>query len=126
MNPLNSGGIKLTFDARGGWVATVEFSTWEHATASCIEGSIGTRYFDADLNAIIDRAMAAAQSIGVAFRDASGLEPHIYVDGDGEDPNVTLPPNWRQLVDEQCKRLGWKTCYQEQPVPPCEATSQVH
>lgn len=125
MKPLNSTGIKLKFDPSHGWVATVDFSTWEHATDTCIEGSIGVCYFNRDLQKTVDLALEAAKTIGVVFHDKTGIEPCIYVEGDGEDPAVVLPPNWRQMICEQCDRLGWKTVYQVQAPVTHEAPSQV-
>lgn len=125
MKQINSNGVKLKFDPSHGWIATVEFSTWEHATDSCIEGSIGVRYFHRDLSRTVDLAVAAARTIGVAFHDKPGIEPCIYVEGDGEDPTVHLPANWRQLVREQCDRLGWKSVYQDDAPATHEAPAQV-
>lgn len=125
MKTLCSTGIKLKFDPSHGWVASIDFSTWEHAAATCIEGSIGVRYFSRDLTKTVDLAMEAAKTIGVVFRDETGIEPCIYVEGDGEDPTVLLPPNWRQLVREQCDRLGWKTVYQDQTPVTHDAPPQV-
>lgn len=125
MKALNSTGIKLKFDPGHGWVATVEFSTWEHASPACIEGSIGTRYFERELSTVIDRAMEAAHAIGVSFQSRPELQPTIYVEGDGEDSEVPLPSNWRELVARQCERLGWKTCYDEFPAQTCDAPDRL-
>lgn len=117
LNSLNSTGIRLSYDQRHGWQAVAEYSTWEHADAACIEGSIGTRYFDRDLAATIDRVLAAAAAIGVSFKPVGEVSPAIYVAGDGEDSAIPLPEDWRELVAEQCARIGWVSCY------PLEAVS---
>jgi hypothetical protein len=126
MQPIKSSGIKLKFDPAHGWIATVEFSTEEHATETCIEGSIGVRYFNQDLGKAIQLALVAAKTIGVSFHDGLGLEPSLYVEGDGEDPSVPLPTNWRQLIAEQSARLGWKSASQVELQAMHEAPSRVH
>lgn len=109
MKPLISTGVSLEYREGGGWAATVEFSTQEHAVATCIEGSVKTRYFDSDLQVVIDRALEAAKAMGITF----GSEPLIYVDNDGE--GVPVPSNWRALIEEQSVRLGWTCTYTQGP-----------
>ncbi|HJV96920.1 MAG TPA: hypothetical protein VJ608_12820 [Albitalea sp.] len=111
MKTLHSTGVNLTYYVGRGWVATVDFSSREFAKAPCIDGSIGTQYFAPDLAAVIDRALEAARSIGVVFDPTSALS--MDKDGDG----VPAPLNWRELVIEQSKRLGWECYYQPEPAP---------
>lgn len=125
MKTINSTGIKLKFNADHGWLATVDFSTWQHANDACIEGSIGGRYFNQDLGKAVDLVLDAARTIGVVFPVATGVEPHVYVDGDGEDPSVELPIDWPELVQGQCDRLNWTNAYQSAADESQEAPSQV-
>jgi len=107
-----STGIKLIYSPHAGWCATVEFATWLFAAADSIEGSVGTKYHEADLTKVIDLVCAAAQKVGVVFVRNAAIQPHIYVERDGEDPAVHLPVDWREVVKAQCDRLGWETCYE--------------
>lgn len=126
MKSIHSVGVKLTFNPDHGWLATVQFSTWEGGSADRIDGSIGTHYFNRDLAAAVDCALTAAKAIGVVFHEGNpDLEPSVYVEGDGEDPAVPLPPNWRQLVSEQCIRLGWKDVHHDEPSVTHRAPAQV-
>ena len=49
----------------------------------------------------------------------------IYVEGDGEDPKASLPGNWREIVRQQCERLGWTMVYEDAATPTCAAPDQV-
>ncbi len=109
---LFSTGIKLAFNPHAGWCATVEFTSMLFAAPDCIDGTIGTRYHDQDLSKVIDRVHSAALKIGVLFMRNAAIQPHLYVDGDGEDPAVELPADWREIVRAQCDRLGWASCYE--------------
>jgi len=105
MKPLKSTGISLTFSKGHGWMATVAFSTMEHANPEAIEGSIGPRYFG-EIGVVIDLAKHAADVIGVSFED-----PCIYIDEDGED----WPGDWREQVTQQSDRLGWRPIAKDHP-----------
>lgn len=108
---LNSTGILLQYDPCHGWNAMIEFSTWQHADPACIEGSIGMRYYVQGLPEAIDMALAAAARVGVVFHASPELQPRLYVPSDGEGPGIVLPSNWRQLLNEQCERIGWPHSY---------------
>lgn len=109
MKTLMSTGIKLSHNSRQGWSAEIEFSTMEHAQPSCIEGRIGTRYSSANLSEVVDRVMVVAKQIDIQFLKEGGICPAIYVEDDGDDPD--LPSDWREIVGQQCTRLGWKNVY---------------
>lgn len=106
---LFSVGIHLDYNIPDRWAARIDYDTWEHhADPRCITGSIGTKYVDENLTDVIDRALAAAKAIGVVFPSGAGGAPHIYID---EDRAAVLPSDWRQMIADQCARLGWETCY---------------
>ncbi|MCZ8254495.1 MAG: hypothetical protein O9327_02285 [Polaromonas sp.] len=111
MAKLQSVGIKLKWNPNHGWCATVEFSTMQHAQAECLTGEIGTKYFVQDLSQAIDLAKTGAESIGIEFIQRDGVEPMLYVEGDGEDPKVSLPNGWQLTIQEASKRLGWRDFY---------------
>ncbi len=85
-------------------------------------GTLSTRYHVVDgqktdaLTAVIDAIVRDAKALGIQFTDL-GRGPALYVSGDGDDPDVDLPGNWRELVAAQCARLGWRNVY-----APAEAT----
>ena len=106
---LKSVGITLSYSHRG-WIARIDYSTMQHALPECIEGSVGPRYHSPSLAKSIDLALAAAVQIGVHWLP----EPYLHVEGEGDDPAILLPPNWRKLVWVESERLGWKSNY---PLP---------
>ncbi len=115
-------GIKVranrASDGRVGWGAEVDYLddgfVSDDADTGHIstEGRLRTRYFVKDgdtvggLTAAIDVVIRDAARLGIGWRDEAG-GPHLYVDGDGEDPDVWLPDGWRELLAEQSARLGW-------------------
>lgn len=106
---LCSVGIHLDYNIPDRWAARIDYDTWGlHADPRCISGSIGTKYVDEDLTAVIDRVLSAAKAIGVEFPAGLGGAPHIYID---EERAAVLPHGWRQMIADQCARLGWITCY---------------
>lgn len=109
MISLWSTGISLRHSARQGWSASIDFCSMQRANPNCIEGTIGTRYSAPELSDVIDRAMAAAKQAGIQFLDEGGVAPTLYMHGDGEGEEV--PSNWREILAEQCRRLGWKNAY---------------
>lgn len=106
---LISTGVHLFYNPSHGWGTLVEFQGTNFAQEDRIEGEIRTSYHRQDLAAAIDQVIAQAKQTGVVFGPAG---PHIYVQGDGEGPGVNLPENWREIVQQQCDRLGWQNCYE--------------
>lgn len=108
-----STGVNLTFSRAHGWSAAIDYWSDHFAMPECLEGNIRTRYFDKDLSTVIDRAINTAKAVGVTFIDQDGLRPSIYVPGDGEDPSIELPEEWREIVAAECERLGWENIYKD-------------
>lgn len=89
------------------------------------QGTFGTRYLvqttdvPDPLPAVLDALIADAARLGIEFRDALDAPPMLYVAGDGgvasdgEAAGEGLPDNWRQLLQEQADRLGWRTYGQQ-------------
>lgn len=111
-NTLCSTGIRLAFNYTQEWAAQIEYSTWSHGQGENYSGEISSTYSSKDLSKVIDRILALAESMGVTFPREGGVEPHIYVEGDGENLDVALPEDWREIVSKECMRLGWQSCYQ--------------
>jgi len=76
------------------------------------QGKLHTRYYLRDgqtkdaLTVAVDTVKTDAERLGISWRD-----PHVYMDGDGEWEDREYPPDWRLLVDEQARRLGWDPLY---------------
>lgn len=80
------------------------------------EGTLRTRYPVEDVDGVnvlalvLDVLIADAQKIGIEWR--RGMDdwpPMIYYQGDGEDADYPPPSDWRELLREQARRLGWAT-----------------
>lgn len=117
-------GITVDYSYSGqgayGWRAVVEycddgFAGDNHAGRVSTEGRLTTRYaiVDSDggdgLTAAIDAVKADAERLGITFIQTEKLPPRVYCTGEGDDSGY--PENWRELVDAQAARLGWKGLY---------------
>jgi len=111
-------GISLKYgyagSGRNGWVATINFLDSGFCEDKATEGRLHTRYF-VDLETAIDTVLADADHLGIEVRGIRET-PNLYVQGDGEDQSIELPSNWRELLQEQSDRLGWRCLYKEQEV----------
>ena len=122
-------GITVRYGYSGmnlyGWAATVEFyddgfcsDDTDRSTIST-EGMLRTRYYvregthtdAAALATAIDTVKADAEWLGITFRDDGVMAPCVYYQGDGEDEDYPPPAGWREMVDAQAARLGWRGLY---------------
>lgn len=113
---------------RYGWGAEVAFydngfcNDDTDAKVISTQGKLGTRYFvregntpDADaLGAAVDAVKADAERTGIRFKVDGISGPTVYYEGDGEDPEWPPPFGWRELVNAQAARLGWRPIYHEE------------
>lgn len=81
-----------------GWAAELKF--FDDGFCDDVHGPAG-------LTAALDVLIADAGRLGIELGKAS--PPCLYVEGDGEDAGVLLPPDWEALLREQADRLGWET-----------------
>lgn len=107
----------------GKWAATVEYKDDGFADDSAddmvisTEGKIHTRYFVEDgkyvdgLTAAIDAVKADAERLGIRWITTAIGGPHVHMEGDGNDPDWPAPDGWRDTVNAQSERLGWKPLY---------------
>ena len=122
-------GIVVTYSGGGqhGWAAEVGYydagfcnddpDTGQIST----EGTLHTRYHvrrhgpgTADpLKAVIDVIKADAERLGIRFND----DACVFYKGDGEAKDYPPPEGWRELVDAQAVRLGWRGIYGTRPSP---------
>jgi hypothetical protein len=103
-----SAGITLEYSEALGWAASMSLMD-RGESDTLMDAELRTRYWHDSpgaLTAIVDRLIQEAQALDVLW-----LGPTLSVLGDGHDPEVALPLNWRELVDEQSRRLGWRSVY---------------
>ncbi len=87
------------------WWAKLQFLDSGFCDNSSTEGTLYTRYGLPTIGDAIDLLKGDAERFGIEWR----AQPSLYVDGDGELPNVPLPADWRELLSAEAKRLGWET-----------------
>lgn len=58
----------------------------------------------------VDRVLEIAREIGVEFVTNDDFMPSVYYEFDGFG-NDKKPPDWRELVGAQNKRLSWECPY---------------
>lgn len=88
------------------------------SAAVTTEGTLKTRYLvcegtDPDIDAlavVIDAVKADAERLGITWSGWSGL-PTVYYQGDGDDEGYPPPDGWRDMVNAQAIRLGWRPVY---------------
>ena len=110
-----------------GWAANVDFydsgfcDDNPDAAAISTQGILSTRYFvregdspDTDgLAAAVDAVKRDAERLGITWGADAAVPPTVYYIGDGEDEDFPPPDGWRELVNAQARRLGWKPLYRE-------------
>lgn len=121
-------GITVRYGYTGqnlyGWSAEVEFfdngfndDDTDNGLIST-EGTLHTRYGvregdgpDADaLSTAVDTVKRDAERLGIRFRGGL-VGPYVYYHRDGRDADSPPPPGWREMVNAQAGRLGWKPLY---------------
>jgi hypothetical protein len=129
-------GISVRYGYSGeglyGWSASVRFydDGWvddAHRGMVPTQGTLQTRYTVTDretpggdgLSAAVDAVKADAERLGITWQREQGLAPSVYCDHeDGEED----PPGWRELVDAQSVRLGWKPVPYSRPAAAQDST----
>ncbi|WP_030670745.1 hypothetical protein [Streptomyces rimosus] len=114
-----------------GWKASLEFFDDGHADDDVAEGQVSTqghletRYFVTDVNipstpyrpgttvngltAAIDVLLTDAERLGIDLMTWSDDRPFLYYRGDGEDPNHAPPQGWRETLNAEAARMGWRS-----------------
>lgn len=118
-------GITVRYGYSGedkyGWGAEVDFydsgfcndDTDKRAVST--EGTLRTRYYvregdtpDADaLATAIDVLKADTERLGITWTPSAT----VYYQGDGVSEDWPPPPGWREMVNAQAARLGWRPLY---------------
>lgn len=95
------------------WAVSLEFLDDGFCGNASTEGSLRVRYVREDLSAMIDTLKADAERLGICFKRGGGTAT-VYMIGDGESALEDYPPNWKRIVNDQARRLGWQPCYKEE------------
>jgi hypothetical protein len=88
------------------WGAKAEFFDDGFCQTASTEGELRTRYTVGTLSEAVDLVRVDAERLGVVWK-----EPTIYMKGDGEDEEFPPPHGWKQLLADECQRLGWRDTY---------------
>jgi hypothetical protein len=104
-------GIVLKWNENHGWSATVDFMDDGFCDSQSTEGNLHTRYFG-PVEQAIDVVLADAQRLGIEFKSNIAGKPFLLYTGDGENKDWPAPPNWKSILREQARRIGF-TSYLE-------------
>lgn len=108
-----STGISLKWDGRDKWAAIADFFDSGFCDDESTEGQLRTRYY-VNLDTAIDTLIEDATRLGIDFRVSPGTKSsflYCYHDDDKEWP---LPEGWREILNEQAKRIGWLTHFESE------------
>lgn len=94
---------------RHGWGAKCTFDQGTPCKLGYINGTIKTRYYEKTLAQAIQCVRDMANRLGVIFVSSIFDAPMIDYEGDGESTNYPPPENWRAMLQEEAKRIGWVT-----------------
>lgn len=105
----------------GGWSASLEFcddgfvgSKSEDGEIST-QGELRTRYFIQDengvsgLTAAVNGLIEDADRLDIDFKVWDEEAPMLYYKGDGEHPDFEPPSGWRETLQAEAERLGWRS-----------------
>lgn len=99
-------GITLSPRARG-WSVSLSFFDDGFCEGDSTEGELRLRYVVNDVEHAIDVLIEDATRFGISWHEG----PHVYVEGDGGTPGLDYPNDWREVADDQARRLGWESLY---------------
>jgi hypothetical protein len=93
-------GIILKCYGKDKWAAQIKFFDSGFCDDRSTEGELTTRYF-IDIETAIDVIREDAEKMGIK------ISPVLMGYGDGEDEKWPMPENWKDILQEQAKRLKW-------------------
>lgn len=109
-----STGIMVRYYANGAqWGLSLDFLDDGFCEVESTQGTLRLRYLVTDLTAGIDQLKTDAERMGLRWATQVPSCPTIYMEGDGEWPDRDYPENWRRVINDQARRLGWEICYRE-------------
>ena len=104
---LWSTGISLYCNGEDEWWASVKVHDNGFCDLSSICGEIKTCYGQ-PLSDAIDIVKRDTENLGIIFPNES-YSRHLYYIGDGEWKDYPPPEGWKELLQQEAKRIGWKT-----------------
>lgn len=106
-------GISLRWDSER-WSAWLDFFDDGWCTPDSTEGRLSIRYciLTEALPFALDTLIADAKRLNISFK-RNEIHPTLYVRGDGEDSDEIYHPKWKEILSEQCQRLGFRDVYAE-------------
>lgn len=93
----------------GGLATWHVYCTVRLANDACFSGTL--QRSGTDLSEVIDGLIANAKDLSVSIGLPNVLKPSLLLHAEGEDPEYPAPENWRQVIQDQCDRLGWTNIY---------------
>jgi len=109
-NKLYASGIAVWHDGHEGWRAKVTFDDFGHCDRGSIHGHIATKYAD-ELSYSVDTIKQDAEKLGIIFYSIPDFAPTVFYPGDGEWPEYLPPNNWREILRQEAKRIGFYCIY---------------
>lgn len=103
-------------NVNGEWNAKVEFFDNGICEDGSTRGVLSSRYYESNLDKVIDIIKADAEKLGIEFKVIDGLSPYIFMEGDGEIKGKNYPENWKKIINDQAIRIGWKPVYKQKEV----------
>lgn len=99
--------VKYGYAGEGcyGWTATLLWQDDKFLKSGAVEGEIRTRYFECTITEAIDYVVEVAKQFNLLFVDNFSL----FYCNDGENLKDHPPDNWRQTLQEEAQKRGWKT-----------------
>lgn len=95
------------------WTAHVKYFDSGCCKNGSTEGILRMRYWESDLDKVVDTIKADAEKLGIEFVRKEGLSPYVCMEGDGEIKGKEYPEGWRKIIDDQARRIGWDPIYEK-------------
>lgn len=113
-NKFFAPGITLKYGYGGsdfyGWWARADFQDNGHAQDNTTSGCVHNNYAQ-DIKSALDVVIHDAEKLGIEFVSHLGTDnvPWLFYINDGDSTEYPPPKNWKEILTEQAKRLGWQT-----------------
>lgn len=91
------------------WTATAEFFDDGWCDNESSQGLLEARYCG-ELSSVIDVVKRDVEALGIEWRNINDT-PMLYCYQDGEDKDWRFPDDWRELLREEAKRIGFNCLY---------------
>lgn len=102
-------GVQVNFTLLGYW-CEMEAHTFGPPSRKL---TLSNHHVMLDLGVALALIIRDAKSLHVTFDYINGAKPWLYVDGDGEDPHVYLPDDWRAQLTKAARSIGFVSAYDD-------------